>query len=51
MDNIFTSIFILEMILKIIAFGFFFDMNSYLYDSWCRLDFVIVLFSILDWSL
>jgi hypothetical protein len=39
------------MLLKILAYGLFMDMNSYLSDTWSRLDFLIVIFSLLDWSL
>ena len=36
--------------MKIIAFGFFFDDNSYLRESWCQLDFFIVLCGLIDAS-
>ena len=39
------------MFLKIIAYGFTIDINSYLTDIWSKLDFFIVTFSILDLSL
>ncbi|MEJ1285909.1 hypothetical protein NN561_016908 [Cricetulus griseus] len=38
-DNIFTFIFILEMILKWVAFGF----RRYFTSAWCWLDFLIVI--------
>lgn len=40
-DNIFTFIFILEMILKWVAFGF----RKYFTSVWCWLDFLIVIVS------
>jgi hypothetical protein len=47
-NYIINGIFIFEMIVKVIALGFVMDMNSYLRDSWNKLDFTIVSFSILD---
>ena len=47
-DYIFTWLFFLEFFLKIIAYGFFYDKNSYLRDSWNQLDFVIVVFSMIE---
>nr|XP_058144903.1 sodium channel protein type 11 subunit alpha [Dasypus novemcinctus] len=41
-DNIFTFIFILEMSLKWVAFGF----GKYFTSVWCWLDFVIVIVSV-----
>ena len=42
-----TLIFIIEALLKIITFGFLFNgKESYMRDSWCILDFFIVLISI-----
>jgi len=32
-----------EMILKIIAMGFFMETNSYLRDTWNILDFIVVM--------
>ena len=45
-DNVFLGIYTLEMIMKIIALGFFMRPHSYLRDNWNRLDFVVV---ILGW--
>ncbi|EGR31551.1 hypothetical protein IMG5_107710 [Ichthyophthirius multifiliis] len=46
-DKIFTCIFVLEMILKIIAYGAFFNgPNSYFRQSQNILDFFIVIFSL-----
>ena len=45
-----NAIFILEALFKIIRMGFVLDKGSYLQDSWCILDFLIVLSSILDMS-
>uniref|UniRef100_A0A2K6ESW7 Sodium channel protein n=1 Tax=Propithecus coquereli TaxID=379532 RepID=A0A2K6ESW7_PROCO len=41
-DNIFTYIFILEMGLKWVAFGF----TKYFTSAWCWLDFIIVIVSV-----
>ena len=38
LDRFYTVIFVLEMLLKWLAFGF----KKYFTDSWCWLDFVIV---------
>jgi hypothetical protein len=38
----------MECVLKILAMGFVLHPNSYLRDSWNRLDFFVVLISILD---
>jgi len=39
-----TIIFIIEFMLKVISMGFFRDKNSYLRDTWNRIDFVVVFF-------
>jgi hypothetical protein len=41
-DLTFLIIYTIEMILKIIALGFFMNTNSYLRDSWNVLDFTVV---------
>lgn len=41
-DSVFTYIFILEMGLKWVAFGF----GKYFSSAWCWLDFVIVIVSL-----
>mmetsp|Transcript_19618 Transcript_19618/g.30230 ORF Transcript_19618/g.30230 Transcript_19618/m.30230 type:complete len:366 (+) Transcript_19618:368-1465(+) len=46
-DLIFLIIYTMEMVMKIIAMGFFMRAHSYLRDSWNILDFVVV---ILGWS-
>ena len=38
----FTVIFIFEMLVKIVAYGFAMHPESYLRDAWCQLDFVVV---------
>jgi hypothetical protein len=48
LDVIFTFIFIFEMVLKIISLGFALDEGSYLSDNWNKMDFVIVILSIID---
>ena len=49
-DAFFTFFFLLEAIIKWISIGFVQDKGSYLRESWNRLDFFIVLVSILDYS-
>ena len=50
-DTIFNYFFLAECILKIIALGFFIDNGSYLSESWSKLDFIIVVVSMIDqWS-
>lgn len=50
----FTTIFVGEAIIKIIALGFFKsslsgkNRNSYLSDSWNRLDFLLVVVQLID---
>ena len=50
-DLFFTISFTLEFLLKSIGYGFLFDEGSYLRDSWCQLDFFIVVASIIDISI
>ena len=45
-DLVFTVIFILECVLKIIGMGFIVHKNSYLHDPWNWLDFFVVCISI-----
>lgn len=47
-DTIFTSFFLTEALLKIFSLGFALDKGSYLQDSWNRLDFGIVVTSLVD---
>jgi Ion transport protein len=47
---IFTSLFTIEAMMKIIAFGFVLDSHSYLTESWSQLDFFIVIVSWIDVS-
>ena len=42
-NNIFTIIFILEAVLKLIAYG-----NTYFNNSWNQFDFFVVFSSIID---
>ena len=50
LDLIFTSIFFLEFLVKSVAFGLVKDRMSYLQDNWNKLDFIVVLLSIIDLS-
>jgi hypothetical protein len=45
-NYIFTAIFVSEMLLKIIAYGFAFTERAYLKDGWNQLDFFIVVVSV-----
>ena len=47
-DFVFTMLFIAEMIIKILAYGFIFEKNAYLRNSWNVLDFITVMVSILN---
>ncbi|XP_029864813.1 sodium channel protein type 5 subunit alpha-like isoform X2 [Aquila chrysaetos chrysaetos] len=46
-DKIFTYIFLMEMLLKWVAYG----LHSYFTNAWCWLDFVIVCLSFVSWGL
>jgi hypothetical protein len=41
-DIVFTVLFTIEMVIKVIAMGFVWQKNSYFRDSWNKLDFVVV---------
>jgi hypothetical protein len=41
-EPVFTALFTVEMILKVITMGFLFQKNSYLRDGWNLLDFFVV---------
>lgn len=42
-DYLFLGIYTIEMVLKILGFGFIFNKGAYIRDAWNILDFVIVL--------
>ncbi|NXX83184.1 SCN5A protein, partial [Urocolius indicus] len=46
-DKIFTYIFLMEMLLKWVAYG----LHSYFTNAWCWLDFIIVCLSFVSWGL
>jgi len=48
LDYFFTGIFVLEFLVKSISLGFVRDKGSYLKDNWNKLDFFIVVFSLVD---
>lgn len=50
-EYFFTAIFTMEMVFKIVAFGFLLTPTGYIKDSWNRLDFVIVAVSWIDIAL
>ena len=47
-DNVFTFIYIVEFLLKVVAMGFSGHKLAYLSDPWNKLDFAIVMISILN---
>lgn len=47
-DDAINIFFMIEMVVKVISLGFCFDGGSYLRDSWNRLDFLIVVTSLID---
>ena len=47
-EPVFTSIFTLECLIKIIAYGFIFGKNTYLKDKWNWIDFLVVLTSLMS---
>ena len=50
-DYTVNFIFIVECVVKVVSQGFVLDSGSYLRDSWSQLDFLIVVFSIMDMSI
>jgi len=46
--SVFTAIFTLEAVIKIIAMGFVVHRNSYLRDPWNNLDFVVVISGLIE---
>lgn len=44
-EKIFTVLYTLEMIIKVLGLGFILGKNAYLKDSWNILDFIIVISS------
>ncbi|XP_038274928.1 voltage-dependent T-type calcium channel subunit alpha-1H isoform X3 [Dermochelys coriacea] len=47
-NYIFTAIFVVEMMVKVVALGFFSGENTYLQSSWNVLDGILVFVSIID---
>jgi hypothetical protein len=47
-DPVFTFIFTIEFIMKIVAFGFILGENTYLKDKWNWIDFLVVISSLLS---
>ena len=48
-DLFFVIFYTAEMALKVLAYGFYFSKNSYIKDNWNKLDFVIVLTSLISY--
>ena len=44
-EMIFLGVFTFEMFLKVLAFGLYRNMNAYLRQPWCQLDFLVVAFA------
>lgn len=51
LDIAFTIAFALEMIIRSVSMGFVMDKGSYLRDGWNKLDFFIVIFSVIEESI
>eukprot|EP01043_Picozoa_sp_COSAG02_P064663 COSAG02_NODE_9522_length_2190_cov_1.233381_1_plen_482_part_10 len=49
LDTCFYAVFMFEFVTKLIHRGFIFTPNAYLADSWNRLDFVVVMFSTMNY--
>jgi hypothetical protein len=49
MDPIFTALFTVECLLKVIGMGFFLDTGSYLRDGWNWIDFIVVVVGLLPY--
>jgi hypothetical protein len=47
-ELVFTTVFTLEMLVKIIAMGFYFEKGSYLSDGWNVMDFLVVVVSLVS---
>ena len=47
-EPVFTGLFTLEAVLKIIGMGFFFEKKTYLRDGWNVLDFIVVVSGLLS---
>lgn len=49
--NIVSAIFVVEFLIKIVVYGFCIGPKTYIKDNFNKLDFIIVCFSILNWTL
>jgi hypothetical protein len=49
LDTCFYGVFMFEFVTKLIHRGFIFTPNAYLSDTWNRLDFVVVMFSTMNY--
>ena len=47
---VFFVIFVVEMAIKVIANGFLFTPDAYLMGGWNRLDFIVILFGVVDYA-
>jgi hypothetical protein len=50
-DIVITTLFVVEMLTKIIAMGFYGNRYAYLRDGWNKLDFIIVVISLINLTL
>ena len=41
-EVVYLAVFTVELLAKVLAYGFLFHEHSYLRDAWCQLDFVVV---------
>ena len=46
-EDSFLAIFVVELLLKVVAYGFVMHSHAYLRDPWCQLDFVVVTLAVL----
>ncbi|CAD7968727.1 unnamed protein product, partial [Amoebophrya sp. A120] len=47
-EPVFLLIFVIEFLMKIVAYGFFYGKNTYLRDGWNWLDFTVVVSGLVD---
>jgi hypothetical protein len=50
LDYFFNVVFLIECVMKVVSYGFVMGEGSYLEDDWSKMDFFIVVASIIDMS-
>ena len=48
MDYVFVIVYTFEFAIKVAALGFYFPKNAYIKDNWNKLDFIIVVTSLVS---